>query len=243
MIAAPKDPIQVSTTIDTSADFTDPGVFDTHTALWEWGDDITLAGDVDETGGSGSVYGSHTYDTPGVYTVVLTVTDKDGDVGKSVFRYVVVYDPDGGFVTGSGWINSPEGAYVPDPSLTGKAHFGFVSRYKKGANVPIGQTLFRFRAADLYFESDIYDWLVIGGSRAQFKGTGTINGEGEYKFILTGIDSDINASDVFDVDRFRIKIWYEVDEIEYVVYDNALGDESDEAATEIGGGSIIIHKK
>ena len=31
-----------------------------------------------------------------------------------------------GFVTGGGWINSPVGAYVPDPELAGRANFGFV---------------------------------------------------------------------------------------------------------------------
>ena len=40
-----------------------------------------------------------------------------------------------------------------------------------------------------------------------YKGVGTINGEGEYKFILTGIDADLNDNDSFEVDRFRIKTW------------------------------------
>jgi hypothetical protein len=41
----------------------------------------------------------------------------------------------------------------------------------------------------------------------------------------------------------NIKIWYEIDDIEYVVYDNALGSEEDEGTTQIGGGSIVILKK
>ncbi len=45
----------------------------------------------------------------------------------------MVYDPDDGFVTGGGWIDSPAGACQPDPNLSGKATFGFVSRYKKKA--------------------------------------------------------------------------------------------------------------
>jgi hypothetical protein len=39
-------------------------------------------------------------------------------------HFLVVYDPDVGFVTGGGWIDSPESAYMPDPSLTGRANFG-----------------------------------------------------------------------------------------------------------------------
>jgi hypothetical protein len=30
-----------------------------------------------------------------------------------------------------------------------------------------------------------YDWLVVGGAKAQYKGTGTINGAGNYGFLLT----------------------------------------------------------
>ena len=77
---------------------------------------------------------------------------------------VVVYDPEGGFVTGGGWVDSPQGAYVPDPSLTGKATFGFVSKYKKGASVPTGQTEFQFKAGDLNFHSTSYDWPLVTGS-------------------------------------------------------------------------------
>ncbi|MBW1855576.1 MAG: hypothetical protein JRJ00_13010, partial [Deltaproteobacteria bacterium] len=107
-----------------------------------------------------------------------------------------------------------------------------------------GETQFVFNDGNLHFHSDTYQWLVIAGARAQYKGTGTIKDrEGEYKFMLTGIDADINDADSFEVDRFRIKIWTE-DEFdeETIIYDNSLGDDSDEATTEIGGGSIVIHK-
>ena len=57
-------------------------------------------------------------------------------------------------------------------SLTGKATFGFVAQYKKGATVPTGNTQFRFHAGDLHFHSTSYDWpfdyppgLVRAGSR------------------------------------------------------------------------------
>jgi len=59
--------------------FTDAGICDTHTALWEWGDGTTSNGVVTELSGSGSVTNSHTYSMPGDYTVTLTVTDDDGD--------------------------------------------------------------------------------------------------------------------------------------------------------------------
>jgi len=228
-LSAPLDPSQVGTTLETSATFTDPGVHDTHTANWDWGDGSTSEGVVDGY----NISGSHPYDTPGVYTVALAVVDDDGGVDTATFRYVVIYDPEGGFVTGGGWIWSPEGAYTPNPLLTGKATFGFVSRYKKGATVPTGNTEFQFHVADLNFKSTSYDWLVIAGTRAQYKGTGTINGAGEYGFMLTAIDGSPN--------KFRIKIWDKA--ADEVIYDNQLGAVDDaDPVTAIEGGSIVIHK-
>jgi PKD repeat protein len=247
-IAAPLDPVQVNTTISTSADFTDTGTEDTHTAVWDWGDgnqcDTTSIDPncaLSQSPGSGSVSGNHSYMEAGVYTVTLTVTDDDGDSGESVFQFVVVYDPEGGFVTGGGWIDSPEGAYAADPLLTGKATFGFVSKYKKGADVPSGQTQFQFKVADLNFHSDTYQWLVVAGPQTKFKGTGTINGTGNYGFMLSAVDEKLTPNT--DVDMFRIKIW-DIDDGDDLVYDNEIGIGEDiEASTEIGGGSIVIHNK
>jgi hypothetical protein len=176
-----------------------------------------------------------------VYPVTLTVSDDDGGSDTEYFYYVVVYDPDGGFVTGGGWIVSPVGAYAPDTSLTGKANFGFVSKYKKGATTPSGNTQFSFKVADLNFHSTEYDWLVVAGAKAQYKGKGTINGLGEYKFKLWGLDGDYNNGE--DADCFRIKIWTEDDYgNEIVIYDNGLGASDDtNPPTEISGGSIKVH--
>jgi hypothetical protein len=80
---------------------------------------------------------------------------------------------------------------------------------------------------------------VVSGFQARYKGEGTVNGGGRYGFMLTAVDEARQGSG--DVDRFRIKIW----DVESgaIVYDNKMGeaDESD-AATALGGGSIVIHK-
>ncbi|MHC4557261.1 MAG: hypothetical protein ACYS80_08145, partial [Planctomycetota bacterium] len=65
-----------------------------------------------------------------------------------------------------------------------------------------------------------------GGTNAQFKGSGTINGDGSYKFMLWAGDDE--------PDTFRIKIWEEVNETECIIYDNG----SDQT---IEGGNIVIH--
>ena len=76
-----------------------------------------------------------------------------------------------------------------------------------------------------------------------YKGEGTINGEGNFGFRLSAIDSELTPST--DVDLFRIKIWNKANPEESVVYDNNLIDEEDDAnpATQIGGGNIVIHKE
>ena len=237
----PIDPIEVGAAISVTADFTDQTAGDTHTAEWDWGDGSTSPGTVTESEGSGTVTGDHTYATAGVHTVRLTVTDDNGDEGLSEFRFVVVYDPDGGFVTGGGWIDSPAGAYAADASLTGKANFGFVSKYKKGATVPTGQTQFQFKVADLKFHSSQYEWLVVAGPHAKFKGSGTINGGGNYGFMLTATDGEVNGGG--GVDGFRIKIW-DKDAGDGIVYDNKMGQSDDSNdTTAIGGGSIVVHDR
>jgi hypothetical protein len=237
-IAAPVDPIQVNTSVNATAPFTDPGVLDTHTATWNWGDGSTSSGNVNEANGAGSVSGSHLYTAAGVYTLTLTVTDDDGGAGQSLFQYVVVYDPSAGFVTGGGWINSPAGAYALDPSLTGKATFGFVSKYQHGATVPSGNTQFNFHVAGMNLNSTSYDWLVIAGARAQYRGSATINGSGNYGFLLSAIDGQINGGG--GMDRFRIKIWEK--STGQIIYDNQMGAADDAVpSTAISGGSIVIH--
>jgi len=183
---------------------------------------------------------THSYTAPGLYNAALTVTDDEG-AQSTDSTLVVVYDPSAGFVTGGGWINSPPEAYTPDPLLTGKATFGFVSRYKKGATTPTGVTEFQFKVADLNFHSDSYQWLVIAGAKAIYKGVGTINGEGNYGFMLSAIDAGLTPQKD-DVDTFRIKIW-DKDNGDTVVYDNHIGASEDaNPSAAIAGGSIVIHK-
>jgi len=92
---------------------------------------------------------------------------------------------------------------------------------------------------DLNFRSSDYDWLVVAGTRAHFKGIGTLNGTGNFGFLLTVVDAALTPS--IDVDLFRIKIWNK-DNADTIIYDNNLGvAEIDDPATAIVCGSIMIH--
>jgi hypothetical protein len=132
---------------------------------------------------------------------------------------------------------SPAGAWSGDRQMTGRANFGFVAKYQKGANVPTGNTEFQFKAGNLNFNSTAYEWLAVAGMKAQYKGAGTINGQAGYTFLLTALDGDTRGSDAF-----RIKIRRTANPTD-VVYDNKSGSAGDSNdATIIDGGSIVVHQ-
>lgn len=234
-ITAPATPQAVGSPVTISASVSDVGAEDTHTCTVDWGDMTTSDGVI----GGGTCDATHTFTDAGVYTLTMTVVDDDTGAATSTFQYVVVYDPSAGFVTGGGWINSPAGAYAPDPTLTGRANFGFVAKYRRGATTPDGQTEFQFKAGNLNFHSTEYAWLVVAGDKAQYKGSGQINGAGDYGFMLTLVDGGTGPS---AVDKFRIRIFDRVGG--GLVYDNKQGEPEDLSGDPqaIAGGSIVIHR-
>jgi K(+)-stimulated pyrophosphate-energized sodium pump len=175
---------------------------------------------------------------PGVYKLLVRGSDEMGNIASEKDTILVVYDPNGGFVTGDGWINSSPGAYTADPTLTGKAIFKFESKYPRNATAPAGQTEFVFSAAGMTFKSTGYDWLVVSGVRAQYTGTGTVNGTGKYGFMLTVVDDRTHGAGGFG--KFRIKIWDKT--TGRTIYDNNLGyPDSTTPTTVISGGNIDVH--
>jgi len=233
-VGGPSAPVAVHSPV--SLQVTSPDT-DLSSAVINWNDGTPVQS---ISGISSPFSAAHTYTVPGVYTPTVTITNGCG-LGSAAYslRYVVVYDPNGGFVTGGGWIFSPAGAYKPDPAASGKANFGFESKYQRGATVPSGNTEFRFQTGDMNFRSTSYEWLVVSGSKAQYKGEGTINGHGSYGFMLTAIDGNLQAQ--ASPDKFRIRIWDKANG-DAVVYDNQSGaDDNAQPTTQIGGGAIMIH--
>ena len=124
------------------------------------------------------------------------------------------------------------------PAASGKATFGFVAKYQKGATIPTGNTEFQFQAGGFRFSSSSYQWLVVAGSRVQYKGDGTVDGTGGYGFMLTAIDGETNSGG----DRLRLKVWDLTTGA--VAYDNRRGVSDDFSAADpqmIGGGNITVH--
>jgi len=246
---SPSGPISLGGSVQVTANFTDASLNQTHTCTINWDDGSSPeSGVVTEPSGTtaGSCKGSHSYAATGVYTVGFVISD-GCSTGSGKYEFVVIFDPNGGFVTGGGWINSPPGAYFENPAAVGKANFGFVSKYKPAKSgtstaPPEGETEFQFKAGDLNFHSSVYEWLVVSGAKAQYKGSGTVNNAGDFGFLLTATDSEVAGGGT--ADKFRIKIWNKSTGL--IVYDNVLGasDDMDAASPqEIGGGSISIKAK
>jgi uncharacterized membrane protein len=80
--AGPDQTADEGVPVNFNGSFTDPGILDTHTIEWEFGDGGTAAGTLTPT---------HTFTDPGFYTVTLTVTDDDGGLGSD-WLHVTVND-------------------------------------------------------------------------------------------------------------------------------------------------------
>ena len=81
---------------------------------------------------------------------------------------------------------------------------------------------------------------MVAGAKAQYKGSGTVNGSGDYGFLLTATDGDLGGA----ADRFRIKIWDKASGT--VIYDNKLGSSDDIDAADpqaITSGNIVVHAR
>jgi uncharacterized repeat protein (TIGR01451 family) len=217
-----------------------------HTAVWQL-DDLTTGATIIEPAGSknGTVKGTYTFKDPGVYKVTLKVTDNTGltswvDTQDDVESIIVVYDPASGYTIGGGWISSPLGALVSDPTMTGKMSFGFNSKFFKGATNPKGESQLDFLIGNFDFNALNYDYLVIDKARAQFRGFGKLNGVSGYDFIVTVIDGSLPGGG--GVDKFRIKIWEKTTGL--LVYDNQPGaSDAADPITPIGSGGDISIKK
>ena len=79
--AGPDQAINEGDTANFAGSFSDPGSVDTHTIEWNFGDGSAPV--------SGTLTPNHTYADNGIYTVTLTVTDKDGGMGADTLTVTV----------------------------------------------------------------------------------------------------------------------------------------------------------
>jgi len=81
VVAGDNQTVNQGDTVSFNGSFTDPGLDDTHTILWDFGD-----------GGfaSGNLTVDHLYADSGTYTANLTVTDDDGGAGSDTLQVTVI---------------------------------------------------------------------------------------------------------------------------------------------------------
>ena len=166
---------------------------------------------------------------PGVYEICVSGTDTTGNTGDAECILVPVYDPEGGFVTGGGWVESPGSADLVN-GASGPARFGFVSKYLPGRSTPDGNLEFRFKAGDIRFHSTNMEWLVVTGEpRAMFRGDGLLNDQSTCKFEVDAWDESLSGEDGFGLKLFACGPGADVNR--YWL-----------PATTLGGGNIKIHQ-
>jgi hypothetical protein len=174
------------------------------------------------------------FSSAGVYSIRLTVRDKDGGSDtKLASGPIVVFDPAGGRLTGGGWVASPAGAVAFAPTAAGKLTFSLNARYEPGSSIPTGKAELKLNVGKVEFRSTSLDWLVVGKASAQLQGRGTVNGSGDYAFSVIAIDGQSTGA-------VRIRIWHRPSGT--LLYDSQPGAPLDESGvTTLGGGSIQLH--
>ncbi len=238
-------PFRVGSTVDFGGSFWDkPG--NSHTAKWLLDGSNASNGTVTEPANNqnGKVTGSYKFTTAGVYKLQMNITDQNGlttytNTNGDLEAILVIYDPNGGYAYGGGYYNSPASALRSNPAATGKASYGFAINYFKNSTYPKGETQFEFKVGDFEFNALNFDYLVISGAKAQFKGTGKITGgQSGVGFIMTVVDGDLDGT---GIDKIRMKIFNK--NTGAIIYDNQPGasDAANPVLAVSANSSVVIN--
>jgi hypothetical protein len=84
---SPTNPVRPGDKVEVAGKFSDPGVLDTHTVTFDWGDGSSTTSSTDA--GITEVSGSHSYAKAGDYVIVVTLSDDDGGTSKASMPVVV----------------------------------------------------------------------------------------------------------------------------------------------------------
>lgn len=161
---------------------------------------------------------------PAIYLVEIALACSDA----TAQAILVVYNPEGGFATGGGWIVPEVDGLNTHPNA--RANFGFNAKYKKGN--PTGHLEFRYSDGHIDLKSTSIEQLVItGGKIAHFKGWASVNGEEGNWFFVKAIDNGEPGSS----DTFEIKVWSPGVSPEE--------NPSERAGGVLQGGNIVVHTK
>jgi probable HAF family extracellular repeat protein len=198
------DMVEAGTPFESTVSFAGEDTAARHHVTWSWGDGTgEQSGNARESKGAGNATGNHHYAMPGIYTIAAKVADLGGK-SATVTRSVIVYDKSGGTARGMGSFMSPRGANREGRSQAGMATFSFIAPSAPGAKAAANAEL-RFQVGSSAFRSQDPRPVAVQARRAQFEGSGTLNGNGGYRFTLTTTASGAAAG---EAGRFGLKIWH-----------------------------------
>jgi hypothetical protein len=120
---------------------------------------------------------------------------------------------------------SGRGTYRPVTWQQGRVQFSFNADYNPGADDVFGAAKVLFKKGPMTFLKNDLESLTVEGNRSILTGFGTVNNEGNYKFMIDYVDS-------FN-DKVRIVIWNMDDGS--ILYDSQFGDPMDAEPTTIVG--------
>jgi hypothetical protein len=128
-------------------------------------------------------------------------------------------------VIGAGWMDSNQGAYQLDKVSCDKLFFEFHMIDRGLTYQPSGKVTIRYPQANLTFKSNNCDWLLLDNRTATLTGTGKINNQGNFGYLLVANDNP---------DKLRIVLWDRNDG-DKIIYDN-LNPQSIQ-------GAIVMHNR
>ena len=168
------------------------------------------------------------------YLILITLDSNVNEYYKgkpSDLATITIYEPNGDFVTGGGWIYDSYG---------NKGNFGFNVKYKKNG-LPKGQAIYVFRAGDWEYIIKSNAWLgmAIDGNHSFFETKSTVQvynsetneliwDEGNYQMRIDVWDGE-------EVDLFQIRIYDKNGIVWHEAGFDPLGV--------LEGGNITIHSK
>jgi hypothetical protein len=227
MVQATANPSLMGQEVRVSARFTDPGSSGSHRAFVDWGDGVVVSADTIPLGsgqGAALVVAKRTFVAKvGLFTIKVTVTDNNGNSGWDYLRYAVVHSSTANVDGLALRFISPNGG--------GTADLDFFCKYENGETPPAGQM--KFKLGTLDFEATAFDWLVARGTRVFISGTGTLNGQEGYNFLVSSAEAT----------RVRVKIWKADGLTQTVIYDSQPGAEHNALpTTTLTRGKIRINR-
>ena len=192
LVVTPPEFVTSGSPVSLTVGFTDAGTPDTHTVSVDWGDGSAASGGtVNELGGSGNGTAAHTYSTPGVYTIVVTVRDDNGGVATTNYQIEV-----GGDLVVDGVLRL---IGSDDNDRVGIRKLDDGSLYVESNLLPGGSATFaagvvqtilaRLRGGDdvLVVGQNVHVAIVADGG----EGNDRLSGGGDRDILIGGLGSDI----------------------------------------------------